>query len=618
MIVIGSAAETDPGRLRPGRSIQDLPTEGPMASARRPSALGRLLTREYWVDEGRSLVAIALSIGVVAGFAAALLVWMIGWIGQILPDFAAHGGRPPLWIIFVPALGGLIVGPIVTRAAPETRGHGVPEVMLAVARGRGVIRARVALLKAIASAITIGTGGSAGREGPIVQIGSAVGSAMGRLFRVNPDMVRMFVACGAAGGISASFNTPIAGVIFALEVVLRDFAGRAFATVVISSVTASAVSRSLLGQEAFFHVPPYGLHSSWELVAYAALGLAGAAAARAFVVVLYRIEDFFDELSFPGWLKPALGGLLLGGLAWFLPDILGTGHGAIERALHGEMPLMLMGLLVIGKILGTSFTLGSGGSGGVFAPSLFIGAMLGGAFGIGMDRLFPGLGVEPGAYALVGMGVVFAGGTWASMSGILILFEMTRDYDLILPMMIACVASTLVAKKMSADTIYTLKLRRRGIDLDAVDHDPLTSVEVATVMTLEVEAIHVDTPLRALLRQVEASDHSGFPVVDDAGRLQGIITYTELRDGTAIASEETDFIIASDVMRPFGPAIDPKSHLDEAVSKMRSAGVRRLPVVDPDGDGTLLGILTNHDVVATLARSRPGGPEADSASEGRP
>ena len=355
----------------------------------------RVLTREYWLHEDRSLLAIALSIGVLAGLAAAVLVWMIQGLSQALPDLVP-GEHPPWWIVLVPAAGGLLVGPLVTRVAPETKGHGVPEVMLAVARNHGVIRPRVAVLKAVASAITIGTGGSAGREGPIVQIGSAVGSVLGRTFRVSSDMVRMFVACGAAGGIAASFNTPIAGVIFALEVILRDFAGRAFATVVISAVTASVVSRSLLGQEAFFQVPAYTLGSSWELLPYAVLGVVGALVARLFVLALYRIEDGFDALRIPASLKPGLGGLLLGGVAWFLPEVLGTGHDAIEAALHGELAWTLLLLLVAGKILATSFTLGSGGSGGVFAPSLFLGAMLGGAFGLLTERLLPGLGVEPG------------------------------------------------------------------------------------------------------------------------------------------------------------------------------------------------------------------------------
>jgi CIC family chloride channel protein len=575
---------------------------------RRRFRLERLLTREYWLHEERSLVGTALTIGVLSGFAAALLVWMITGIGHALP-LPGEGGRPPLWILFVPALGGLLVGPIVTRAAPETRGHGVPEVMLAVARKRGVIRARVAVLKAIASAISIGTGGSAGREGPIVQIGSAVGSVAGSVVRVSPDIRRMFVACGAAGGIAASFNTPIAGVIFALEVILRDFAGRAFATVVISSVTASVVSRTLLGQEAFFHVPRYTLHSHGELVLYAALGVVGALVARGFVLVLYRTEDFFDDLPLPATLKPALGGLLLGALGWFLPDVFGTGHHTIERALSGELALGLLVVLVGGKILATSFTLGSGGSGGVFAPSLFIGAMLGGGFGELTARLFPAWGVEPGAYALVGMGVVFAGGTWAAMSAILILFEMTRDYGLILPMMAACVTALLVAKRLSPDTIYTLKLRRRGIDLDAISDDPLRTISVESVMTTDVETIRSDAPLKDLVRQVKESDHSGFPVVDAAHRLEGIITYAELRDATAIIGDDTEFIIASDVMRTFRPAIDPRANLAEAVHKMRTAGVRRLPVVESAGDRTLLGILTNHDVISTLARVQADSPE---------
>ncbi len=577
-------------------------------SPRRPRfRLGALLTREYWFAEERSLVAAALAIGVLSGLAAAVLVWMIHVIGGVLPDLGA-GARPPWWIILVPAVGGLLVGPIVTRAAPETRGHGVPEVMLAVSRGRGKIRARVAVLKALASAISIGTGGSAGREGPIVQIGSAVGSAVGGALRLSPELVRMFVACGAAGGIAASFNTPIAGVIFSLEVILRDFAGRAFATVVISAVTASAVSRSLLGEAAFFHVPPYRLGSTWELLIYALLGLLGALVARLFVVVLYRIEDLFEDLTFPPILKPALGGLLLGGLGWAMPEVLGTGHDAIERALHGEMIGPVLLLLVFAKILATSLTLGSGGSGGVFAPSLFIGAMFGGAFGYAVDWAFPGLHVEPGAYALVGMGVVFTGSTWASISGILILFEMTRDYDLILPMMIACVVSVLAAKQLSPDTIYTLKLRRRGIDLDEATASPLANVRVDEVMSREIETIQVDAPLQQLLEAVRNSSHSGFPVVDRDGRLEGLITYAELRDAMALAGADTAFLIASDVMRPFRPTVTVDSNLDEAAEKMRTAGVRRLAVLESGDSDRLVGILTNHDIIATLARiGKPSG-----------
>jgi len=560
----------------------------------------RWWTREWWRLEDRWLVAIAVSIGVLSGLAAALLVAMIAFLSRSLP-LSETGGRPAWWIVLVPALGGLAVGPIVARAAPETRGHGVPEVMLAVARNRGAIRARVALLKAIASAITIGTGGSAGREGPIVQIGSAVGSALGRTFGAGPELARMLVACGAAGGIAASFNTPIAGVVFALEVILRDFAGRAFATVVISSVTASVVARTLLGQGAFYHAPVYALGSSWELGAYVVLGAAAALVARVFTVTLYRLEDAFDDLAIPAALKPALGGLGLGVLAWFLPDVLGTGHDAIERALHGDVVLSALAVLVVGKIVATSLTLGSGGSGGVFAPSLFIGAMLGGTVGRLVDAAVPGLGVQPGAYALVGMGAVFAGASHAAISAILILFELTRDYELILPMMVACVTSVVIAGRLSPDTIYTLKLRRRGIDLDAREA-PLSRVRVDSVMTREVETLRVDTPLREILHQVETSHHSGFPVVDEHGALVGLVTYAELRDATRVGAAEAGFIIASDIMRPFDPTIRPDANLEEAVQKMRNAGVRRLPVVAEGDGGKLLGILTNHDVVTTLAR----------------
>ena len=563
----------------------------------------RFLQRDFWLRDEQSLVVVALLIGALSGLAAAALVGMIDWIGLLIPSVDGEG-HPPWWIVLIPAAGGLLIGPIVTKAAPETKGHGVPEVMLAVARNRGVIRARVAVLKAISAAITIGTGGSAGREGPIVQIGSAVGSASGTLLRRKPEMVRMLVACGAAGGIAASFNTPIAGVIFALEVILRDFTGRAFATVVIAAVTASVVSRGILGQAAFFDVPAHSVVSHWELLSYAALGVLGAVVARIFVVVLYRIEDAFEDLPFPGVLKPALGGLLLGGLAWFMPGVLGTGHGTIEQALHGELLVGGMLALAFAKILATSFTLGSGGSGGVFAPSLFMGAMLGGAFGAAMNLVFPQLQAHPGAYALVGMGVVFTGATWAAMSGILFLFELTRDYGLILPMMIACVTSLLVARRLAPDTIYTRKLLRRGIDLDARSPVQLTDVLVEAVMTPNPETIRADTPLRTLLSQVDASHHSGFPVVDERGRALGIITAAELIDGMAVGQDGPDLIIAQDVMRPFEPSVTPRETIAEAVEKMRVAGVRRLPVVEDGSEGRLLGILTNHDVVSTLARLR--------------
>jgi CIC family chloride channel protein len=374
--------------------------------------------------------------------------------------------------------------------------------------------------------------------------------------------------------------------------------------VVISSVTASVVSRLLLGQEAFFHVPAYSIGSHWELLPYAVLGVVGGLVARLFVVVLYRLEDGFDALRIPDMTKPALGGLLLGVLAWLRPGVLGTGHDTIQQALHGELAVTVLLVLAAAKILATSFTLGSGGSGGVFAPTLFIGAMLGGAFGHWVSVAFPDLGAQPGAYALVGMGVVFTGATWASISGILFLFELTRDYDLILPMMVACVAGVLVAKRLGADTVYTRKLLRRGIDLDDRGEVQLADVFVESVMTKDPETVPVDTPLPVLLRQLDASRHSGFPVVDAERRVAGIITSVELIDGMAVGDDGTQFIIAQDVMRPFEPALHPDSTLAEAIDRMRTAGVRRVPVVSRDGSGRLVGILTNHDVVSALARMR--------------
>ncbi|MFN8176825.1 MAG: chloride channel protein [bacterium] len=574
-----------------------------------PSAIARL-QRALRGGGERHLVAAALVIGVLSGLGAAVLVKLIDFFARALPA-AAPGCRPPAWIIFVPAAGGLLVGPIVTRAAPETRGHGVPEVMLAVARFGGKIRARVAALKALASAISIGSGGSAGREGPIVQIGSAVGSTVGDALGASADLRRMLVACGAAGGIAASFNTPIAGVVFALEIVLRDFAGRAFATVVIASVTASVVARSLLGASAFYEVPgSYTMGSAPELLAYAALGVLAALTARLFIETLYRLEDAFERLPIPASLLPALGGLLLGLLAYFRPEVLGTGHEPIEQALHGQLALGVLAVLVVAKILATSFTLGSGGSGGVFAPSLFVGAMLGGAFGHVVDLLFPRLGVQPGAFAVVGMGAVFAGSTWAALSAILVLFEMTRSYGLILPMMLSCVTAVVTAKRLAPDTIYTRKLLRRGIRVDGPAPTPLAGILVRDVMTRSVQTIDSRMPLPDLLRRIEASGHSGFPVLDPEGRLEGIVSYGELRDAMSRAGEIRERLVAADVMRPAGASISPEANLEEAVQLMRAAGVRRLPVVDPERPGALLGIITSADVVTSLARLGAGAAES--------
>ena len=392
---------------------------------------------------------------------------------------AGHASNPlvaglGIWfVVLAPVVGGLIYGPLVSRFAPEARGHGVPEVMFAVNRQGGRMRPQVPVVKSLASAVCIGSGGSVGREGPIVQIGSALGSVTGQLMRVSESQLRLLVACGAAGGISATFNAPIAGVFFALELILRNFETRSFGLVVLSSVTADAIGRAVFGSHPFLSLPTFTFSSPLELLLYAGLGVLATGVGLGFIRVLYSGEDIADRLwKGPEWLRPAVGGVLLGLLLLAVPEMYGVGYPVLQNAVSGHYVILVLLGLLVAKVLATSTTIWIGGSGGVFAPSLFMGAMLGSAYGAVAHDLMPHLAASAGAYGLVGMGAVFAACARAPITAVLIIFELTGDYQIILPLMFAIVVATTLSNALTRDTIYTLKLRRRGIDIDAPQDDP--------------------------------------------------------------------------------------------------------------------------------------------------
>jgi chloride channel protein, CIC family len=433
------------------------------------------------------LVGLALIIGAGAGLGAVVFRYLILGITTLVTGRADYSdaGRVaslhlpalgPWFLLLAPVVGGLLYGPLVYRFAPEARGHGVPEVMVAVARHGGRIPARVAAVKSLASALCIGTGGSVGREGPIVQIGSALGSSIGQWLRVPEHRLRLMVACGAAGGISATFDAPIAGVFFALEIILRAFTAEAFGVIVISSVTANVVARAILGEDHVIRLPAYHLGSVGELPLYAALGLLAGVVGWAFARVLYLVEDGCDRVwRGPEWLRPAVGGILLGGLLFASPQMYGVGYPVLEAGIAGRYAVGFLLLLLVGKMLATSLTIGIGGSGGVFAPSLFVGGMAGTAFGIAAQAAFPGLDLSPGAFGLVGMAAVFAAAAHAPIAAVLIVFELTGQYAVILPLMAAVALATGVSHLISRDNVYTLKLLRRGIDIDADPHTGRTA-----------------------------------------------------------------------------------------------------------------------------------------------
>jgi chloride channel protein, CIC family len=559
------------------------------------------IVSRFWSSETLVMVTFAVLVGVGAGLGTIVFIRMIAFFNQLFFGDGKLLGLPfGTYVILLPVIGGLIVGPLTHFIAPEAKGHGVPEVLTAIAVKGGKIRPVVVLVKALGSAITIGSGGSVGREGPIIQIGAALGSTFGQMFKFSETRIITLVAAGAAAGIAATFNAPIAGVMFAIEVILGDFGIKNLSTMVISAVTASVISRAVLGENPAFTVPAYRLNSPWELLLYLGLGIAAGLAAIAFVKALYFMEDVFEHWKFPPYLKPAVGGLGLGILGYFLPRVFGTGFDTIGSVLTGQVGLSLLLLLIFGKILATVLTLGSGASGGVFAPTLFIGAVLGGAYGQLAQMIFPGLPASSGAYAMVGMAAVFAGAARAPITAILILFEMTQDYRIILPLMAATIVSTIIAQHMEPESIYTLKLKLRGI----VPHqfrepNPLRSIRVEDAMTplSQVVAVPPETTLTELSHLFQESGHHGALVMDQ-DRLFGMVTLSDLE--RAITTEQLDATVAEICTRNVVTAT-PEETLDEALHQFGALDVGRMPVVERQNPHRVLGLLRRGDIVHALS-----------------
>ena len=562
----------------------------------------------FGTNEHTMMLVLAVIVGLASGFGAIGFRYLIGFFQTI--SYGAPGNLLALaqsapWYlkVYVPATGGLVVGPLVYFLAKEAKGHGVPEVMEAVTLRSGIIRKRIVLVKSLASAICIGTGGSVGREGPIVQIGSAIGSTAGQVFKVSADRIRTLVGCGAAAGIAATFNAPIAGAMFALEIILGEFGLATFSPIVISSVVATAVSRHFLGDSPAFIVPSYELISAWEFPLYIVLGLFCSAVAVAFTTVLYRFEDAFEAIRFPEYFKAALGGLILGSMGLLFPHILGVGYGAIDLCLIQKLSWWLMLLLVLWKILATSITIGSGGSGGVFAPSLFLGAMAGGSFGALAHNILPGVTASPGAYSIVGMGSVVSATTHGPLTAILIIFEMTGDYKIMLPLMIACIVSSLASGQLLKESIYTLKLARRGVNIRAgKEVNILRSIYVKDVMGSRVETIPEDLNLGRLAEKISKSKYNSFPVVDEGGNLTGILSILDYRDA-AFDENLKDLVVAKDLATPEVVTVSFDDNLYDALEKITSKDFSILPVVSPDNPLQLLGVLTRRDIIGAYDKA---------------
>jgi CIC family chloride channel protein len=568
----------------------------------------RLTLSELRTNEHTIMAALAFAVGLAGGFGAVGFRYLINFFQTLAygsSDELLHVVLALPWYlkVWVPAAGGLVVGPLVYFFAREAKGHGVPEVMEAVALKGGVIRKRVVVVKSLASAISISTGGSVGREGPIVQIGSAIGSTLGQMLKVSQDRMRTLVGCGAAAGIAATFNAPIAGSMFALEVILGDFGLATFSPIVISSVVATAVSRAFLGDIPAFIVPAYELVSVWEFPMYMALGLFCAVVGVTFTKVLYKVEDLFDDFKFPEYLKAIIGGVILGAAGLYFPEVLGVGYGGIDLALGQQLAWYLLLLLIVVKIMATSITIGSGGSGGIFAPSLFLGAMAGGFFGAVVNIWFPAVTASPGAYSIVGMGALVSATTHGPLAAMLILFEMTGNYKIILPMMLSCILSTIFAGMLMKDSIYTLKLARRGVDIrEGKEVNVLKSMFVRDVMSHHVETISESSAVVEMAEFISKSKYNSFPVLNAAGKLTGILSFNDYSE--AMFDEDLkDLVVAKDLASENVTTVSADEDLYTALGKISRKDFSTMPVVSPDDPTELVGIVTRRDIIGAYEKA---------------
>ncbi|MGE5248884.1 MAG: chloride channel protein [Bacteroidota bacterium] len=563
-------------------------------------------------SETTILLLTAIVVGAGTGLGAVLFIKLIALIQNSFSEFG--GPLLGIWLLLAaPVAGALISGPVIAFFAKEAKGHGVPEVMQAIALRGGRIRPRVVVAKVIASAFCIGSGGSAGREGPIVQVGAALGSTIGQWLQLSEARIRNLVACGAAAGIAATFNAPIAGVVFAMEIILGELHLGDLGNVVISAVTASTLARVFLGDRPAFSIPGYVVKSPWELLLYILLGVLAALAAIGFIRLLYWFEDRFDNAHFPDALKPAVGALLMGllGVSYAMalqrhaasgavstPEFYGAGFPSIEAALQGRLPFLLLLGLVFLKPLATSFTLGSGNSGGVFAPALFMGAALGGAFGRLVEFLFPGLTAGPGAFATVGMAAVFAGAAHAPFTAILIVFEMTNDYRLILPLMAAVIISLIISERLHPDSIYTLKLTRRGIRLQrGRDLDVMDTVRVEEVMVTQPVTVPADMPVTRLGAEFIRTGRHGFPVVNSDGSLFGVVSLEDYRRAIGRDPDAADGLLVREIATLDIISAYPDETVGMVLQKMAPRDISRLPVVSRDDPRHLVGVVRRNDIV---------------------
>ena len=556
---------------------------------------------------------LAALIGILAGFVAYLLYDLIAlftnlayyhdWSWQFRsPESTALGA----WIIVIPVIGGIIVGFMAKYGSDKIRGHGIPEAMEAVLKSRSKIEAKVAILKPISAAIAIGTGGPFGAEGPIIQTGGAFGSLVGQLISTTAAERKVLLACGAGAGMAATFNTPIAGVILAIELLLFEFRSRSFIPLVIASTLATSVRAVLLGQRSMFTMSNVEFDVLHGLPFYILLGAVCGIVAVGFTKALYWVEDQFDRLPVADLWHPAIGALGLGIIGFFIPRILGVGYDTISDILNNRLALKLLVLIAVFKALALIISLGSGTSGGLLAPMFMSSAALGGAFAILINQIVPGAHLSPGAYALVAMAAVFGAGSRATFALIVFAFEITRDYNAILPLMLGCVIADMIAIRFLPSSIMTEKLTRRGYSVpEEYEASVLKALRVSDVMRKDVQPILPEKPVGEVAERMARGDPAfnltqGLPIVDSEDQLVGVVTQGDLL--RALEKDPTGRTTVLDAGSNRLIVAYPDELVMDALFRMLKYNIGRLPVVTRKNQHRLIGYLNRANILSAWTR----------------
>lgn len=542
--------------------------------------------------EEQVFLVLTLLIGALVGLVVVAFIVLTEHVGARLYP----AGSTPWRRLLVPVGGSLAMGYLLYRYFPDARGSGVPQTKAALFAREGRITLSTVVGKFFCTSATLASGIPLGREGPAVQVGGGIASVLGRMLGLRPEKVKSLIPVGAAAAIAAAFNTPLAAVLFALEEVMSDLHAPILGSVVLASATSWGVLRLMLGNDPLFQVPQYQLVNPWELGIYGLLGIAGGLVSTAFSQLLLRTRAWFQ--TFPRktvWLQPVAGGLMVGVMGWFVPQVLGVGYKFVGDALNGRMTLKLMALLLVLKLVATATSYGSGNAGGIFGPSLFLGAMLGGAIGSAAQHFFPGYVATPGAYALVGMGTAFAGIVRAPMTSVVMIFEITRDYAVIVPLMISNLVSYFIASRIQREPIYELLAEQDGIHLPRVETRRRSRQrQVRQVMRPASEILQAGGPLPEALERMRESPEQTW-LVSDRGAIVGLLTRAQLERASAEAGAAKQ---VGDLVPPGEfPHLHADHSLDLALDRMGAIHVDLLPVVSRANIHELVGVVRLADVL---------------------